>query len=108
MQCYSKLSRAVGHIIGTGGHVIATTTLTRARCCGMLTNCPYSILDLQNPLQLTALDLEQTLNAYVDYYRLLQAPLSCGVLMCNDYTIVDVSLQLDVLLRFLGQRCRSI
>ena len=70
----------------------------------MSINCPYSNLDLENPLQLTALDLKQTLHAYVNYYRLLQAPLPCSVLMCNDYTLVDVSLQLDVLLRFLSQR----
>lgn len=70
----------------------------------MLTNCRYSTWDLQNPLQLTAFDLEQTLHAYVDYYRLLQAPRPRRVLMCNGYTLVDVSLQLDVLLRFLGQR----
>ena len=98
------LSRAVGHIIGTGGHVVSSSKLTRARCCGMLTNCPYSTLDLQNPLQLTALDLGQTLHAYVDYYRLLQAPLPCGILMCHDYTLLNVLLQLDVLLRVLSQR----
>ncbi len=67
-------------------------------------SCRYLTLDLQNPLQLTALDLKQTLNAYVDYCTLLQSPLPCDVLMCNDYTLVNVLLQLDILLRFLSQR----